>query len=207
MAKLVLHHANPSRSSTIRWMLEEIGAPYEVHRLNLREGDGQKPDFLALNPMGKVPVLEHGGAVISEVSAIATYLADAFPQAKLAPPIGDPRRGPYLKWMFFAPSCLELCILERAFPRKELPPRSSAGFGTVDLTLDVTDAAIAEGKPWLLGDQFTAADIVIGATVRWGTMFKLMPDRPHFADYVKRIEARPAFQRALALDAQEASPQ
>ena len=128
MSKLVLYHANPSRSSTIRWMLEEIGVPYEVRRLNLREGDGQKPAFLAINPMGKVPVIEHGGAVISEVAAIATYLADAFPEAKLAPPIGDPRRGPYLKWMFFGPSCLELCILERAYARRcrRARPRASA---------------------------------------------------------------------------------
>jgi len=202
MAKLAFYHANPSRSATIRWMLEEIGAPYDVHRINLRDGDAQKPEFLALNPMGKVPVIVHDGVAISEVAAIATYLADAFPEAKLAPPIGDPRRGPYLKWMFFGPSCLEPCILETAFPRKESPPRSAAGFGSVDLTLDVTDAAIAAGKPWLLGEQFTAADIIIGATVRWGTLFKMMPERPHFADYVKHIEARPAFKRALALDAQ-----
>lgn len=202
MSKLVLYHATPSRSATIRWLLEEIGQPYEVRKLSLKDGDGQKPEFLALNPMGKVPVIEHDGAVVSEVAAIATYLADAFPEAGLAPKIGDPRRGPYLKWMFFGPTCLEPCILERAFPRKEPPPRSAAGFGTIDLTLDVTDAGIAAGAPWLLGAQFTAADIVIGATVRWGTMFKLIPERPHFADYIKRIEARPAFQRATALDAQ-----
>ena len=202
MTKLVLHHANPSRSSTIRWMLEEIGVPYDLHRMNLRDGDGQKPAFLALNPMGKVPVIEHDGVVVSEVAAIATYLADAFPDAKLAPPIGDPRRGAYLKWMFFGPTCLEPCILEQAYPRKEMPPRSAAGFGSVDLTLDVTDAALAAGKPWLLGEQFTAADIIMGATVRWGTMFKLMPERPHFAAYIRHIEARPAFQRATQLDAQ-----
>lgn len=201
MTKLLLYHANPSRSATIRWMLEEIGVPYEVRRLSLKEGDGQKPDFLSVNPMGKVPVIDHDGVVVSEVAAIATYLADAFPAAKLAPPIGDARRGPYLKGMFFGPTCLEPCIMERAFPRKEMPPRSAAGFGTIDLTLDVTDAAIAAGNPWLLGEQFTAADIVIGATVRWGTLFKMLPERPHFAGYVQRLEARPAFQRAIALDA------
>lgn len=201
MSKLVLYHANPSRSATIRWMLEEIGAPYEVRLMNLKDGDGQKPEFLALNPMGKVPVLVHGDVVVSEVAAIAAYLADAFPQAGLAPPIGDPRRGAYLKWMFFGPSCLEPCILETAFPRKDQPLRSAAGFGTVELTLDVVAKALGEAKPWLVGAQFTAADIVIGTTVRWGTLFKLLPERPQFAPYVARLEARPAFQRAAALDA------
>ena len=119
MADLVLYHAVPSRSATVRWMLEEVGEPYDVHLLKLSEGDQQKPDYLAINPQGKVPALKHKGVVFTEVAAICTYLADAFPNAKLAVPANDPRRGVYLQWLFFGPSCMEPALQDRAFPRKE----------------------------------------------------------------------------------------
>ena len=177
MAKLTLYHAAPSRSSITRWMLEEIGEPYDIVLLSLKKGDNLKPDFLALNPMGKVPVLRHGDVIISESAAIATYLADAFPQARLNVPIGDPRRGSYLKWLFFGPSCLEPAILERAYPRKEPAPRGAAGFANADTVIDVLAKAAGAASPYLLGEQFTAADIIIGSGLRWGTMFKLLPER------------------------------
>ena len=119
MAELTLYHASPSRSSVVMWMLEEVGEPYDVKLIKLSEGDNLKPDYLAINPMGKVPVLKHGDTVITEVAAICTYLADAFPQAKLNVPIGTPRRGVYLKWLFFGPGCLEPAVVDRAAPRKE----------------------------------------------------------------------------------------
>src|SRR4051794_36238290 len=160
MAKLALYHASPSRSSITLWMMEELGQPYDIHLLRLSEGDNQKPDYLAINPMGKVPTLKYGDAIITEVAAICTYLADEFPQAKLNIPIGDPRRGNYLKWLFFAPSCLEPAVIDRAFPRKEEARASAVGWRPLDIVLDVVAKAMKPG-PWLLGDQFTAADVVL----------------------------------------------
>ena len=117
MAKLTLYHDAPSRSSITRWMLEEIGEPYDIHLLSLNKGDNRAPEYLAVNPMGKVPALKHGDVVITEAAAICAYLADEFPRAKLNVPVGDPRRGGYLKWLFFGPSCIEPAIIDRAAPR------------------------------------------------------------------------------------------
>jgi glutathione S-transferase len=199
MAKLTLYHAAPSRSSIVRWMLEEIGEPYELKLLRLSEGDQQKPDYLAINPMGKVPALQHGDVVITESAAICTYLADAFPKAGLSVPIGDPRRGIYLKWLFFGPGCLEPAVIDRAAPRKEEPRRAMLGYGDFDTVMNVLAKAVEKG-PWLMGEQFTAADVIIGANIRWGMIFKLLPERKEFLDYAARIAARPAAQRAEAKD-------
>ena len=204
MANLTLYHASPSRSSIVLWMLEEIGQPYDIKLLRLSEGDNLKPDYLAVNPMGKVPALAHDGTVITEVAAICTYLADAFPDKKLAVPIGTPRRGVYLKWLFFGPGCMEPAVIDRAAPRKEEARRGMLGYGDFDTTMNVVARAVAKG-PWLMGEQFTAADVVIGANIRWGTMFKLIPERKEFADYAARIAARPAAQRAEAKDKEMAA--
>jgi glutathione S-transferase len=198
-AQLTLYHAAPSRSSIVRWSLEEIGEPYDIHLLRLMNGDQLKPDYLAINPMGKVPALKHGDVVITEAAAICTYLADAFPRAGLSVPIGDPRRGIYLKWLFFGPSCVEPAITDCAFPRQEKPRRSTLGYGDFDTVMNVLAKAVAKG-PYLMGEQFTATDVVIGSTMRWGMMFNLLPKRPEFVDYVARLEKRPALQRATALD-------
>jgi glutathione S-transferase len=199
MAKLTLYHASPSRSSIVLWMLEEVGEPYDIHLLSLSKGDQQKPDYLAVNPMGKVPALRHGDTVITEVAAICTYLADEFPKANLSVPIGTARRGIYLKWLFFGPGCFESAVLDRAAPRKEEPRRAMLGYGDFDTTMNVVAKAVEKG-PFLMGEQFTAADVVIGSNVRWGTMFKLVPERPEFAAYSARLAARPAAQRAEARD-------
>jgi glutathione S-transferase len=199
MADLTLYHASPSRSSIVLWMLEELGQPYDVKLIKLSEGDNLKPDYLAINPMGKVPALAHKGTVITEAAAICTYLADEFPQAKLNVPVGTPRRGLYLKWLFFGPGCFEPAVIDRAAPRKEEARRGMLGYGTFETTMDTVAKAIAQG-PWLMGDQFTAADVIIGANIRWGTMFKLVPERPEFSAYAGRIAARPAAQRAEAKD-------
>ena len=116
MPKLTLYHAAPSRSSIVHWMLEEVGEPYDIHLVSFKKGENLKPEYLAVNPMGKVPALRHGDVVITEAAAICTYLADEFPKAKLNVPVGDPRRGVYLKWLFFGPSCVEPAIMERAYP-------------------------------------------------------------------------------------------
>lgn len=195
MADLELYHAVPSRSATVRWMLEEVGEPYDIHLLSLAAGDQNKPDYLAVNPQGKVPALKHKGVVITEVAAICTYLADTFPKANLAIPAGDPRRGTYLQWLFFGPSCLEPAISDRAFPRKEPARAAAVGYRDVEALADILAQAVSKG-PYLMGEQFTAADVVIGAGIRWGTMFKLVPDRPQFKAYVERIASRPAAKRA-----------
>jgi glutathione S-transferase len=199
MAKLTLYHAAPSRSSITRWMLEEVGEPYDIHLLSLSKGDNRAPEYLTVNPMGKVPALKHGDVVVTEAAAICTYLADEFPRAKLNVPIGDPRRGVYLKWLFFGPSCIEPAMTDRAFPRKEEPRRAMLGYGDFDTVIDVLTKAVAKG-PYLMGEQFTAADVIIGSTLRWGTMFKLLPERPEFTAYIGRLAQRPALQRAEAQD-------
>jgi glutathione S-transferase len=199
MAKLTLYHAVPSRSMTARWMLEEVGEPYDVHLLNLAKGENRAADYLAVNPMGKVPALRHGDVVVTETAAICTYLADAFPKAALSVPIGDPRRGIYLKWLFFSPSCIEPAITDRAFPRKEEPRRGTLGYGDLDTTMNVVAKGVAAG-PYLMGEQFTAADVVIGSALRWGLRFKLLPERPEFAAYVGRLGERAALKRADAKD-------
>ena len=199
MSDLTLYHASPSRSSIVLWMLEELGQPFDVKLLKLSEGDNLKPGYLAINPMGKVPALDDRGTVITEVAAICTYLADEFPQAKLNIPVGTPRRGVYLKWLFFGPGCFEPAVVDRAAPRKEEARRAMLGYGTFDTTMDTVAQAIEKG-PWLMGEQFTAADVIIGANIRWGTMFKLLPERPEFTAYAARIAARPAAQRAEAKD-------
>ena len=199
MAKLTLYHAAPSRSSIVRWMLEELGEPYDLHVLSLAKGEQHAPEYLAINPMGKVPALRHGEIVVSEAAAICAYLADEFPQALLNVPVGDPRRGAYFKWLFFSPSCIEPAITDRAFPRQEQPRRGTLGYGDFDTVMDVVAEGVAAG-PYLIGEQFTAADVVLGSTLRWGMMFDLLPKRPEFVAYVSRLEQRPALQRATALD-------
>jgi glutathione S-transferase len=207
MAKLTLYHALRSRSMIARWMLEEVDEPYDVHLLDLQKGESRTPGYLAVNPMGKVPALRHGDAIITEAAAICCYLADAFPEAGLNVPIGDPRRGRYLTWLFFGPGCIEPAVTERAFPRKEPAPHSTLGFGDFDTVMDVVGQATAAASPYLMGERFTAADVVVGSQLRWGMMFKLIPERPEFAAYVARLNARPALMRAVDKDAKLQSGQ
>jgi glutathione S-transferase len=196
--QLTLFHASPSRSSIVHWMLEELGEPYKLEVLNLRAGDQRKPAYLAINPMGKVPTLKDGDVVVSEVAAICCYLADTYPKAKLAPPIGDKRRGDYLKWLFYGPSCLEPAMIDKALNRPPAP-RTTAGWADYDTVIEVLRSAVG-AREYLLGEQFTAADIVIGSGLRWGMLFKMFPELPEFVTYVDRLKARPAMQRQLAKD-------
>jgi glutathione S-transferase len=199
MAQLTLYHAAPSRSSIALWMLEEVGQPYDIHLLSLSKGENRAPEYLAVNPMGKVPALRHGDTVITEAAAICTYLADEFPDAGLNVPVGTPRRGVYLKWLFFGPSCIEPAVTDRVAPRKEEQRRSMLGYGDFDTVMNVVAQAVGKG-PYLMGEQFTAADVVIGSHLRWGTRFKLIPERSEFVDYVGRLADRPAVKSADAKD-------
>ena len=202
---LRLHHAAPSRSSTALWMLEEIGAPYELHVLNMKAGEQRQPAYLAINPMGKVPALEHNGQLITEVGAICLYLADAFPAARLAPAIGAPLRGPYLRWMFFQGNAFEPAIIDRALKRDAGPP-SMLPYGDFDTTIETVAKALSKG-PWFLGDTFSALDVYFGSAIRWTTEFGLLPKLPEFTALIDRIEARPAYLRAKAKDSDIAGRQ
>jgi len=201
MSALTLYHSAPSRSSVALWMLEEVGEPYGIHLLNLKKGDNREAPYLDINPMGKVPALRHGDAIITEVAAICCYLADAFPQAGLNVPIGDAGRGPYLKWLFFGPGTLEPAILDRAFPRAAEAPRAALSYGDFETTMNVVAKAVTPG-PFLMGDKFTGADVVVGSNLRWATLFKLIPKRKEITDYIARFADRPAAKRAQAKDEQ-----
>jgi glutathione S-transferase len=197
-ARLTLYHWAPSRSMTARWMLEEVGQPYDIELIDLSKGAQANPDFLRVNPMGKVPALRHGDTFVTETAAICCYLADAFPEAKLAPAMGDPLRGPYLKWLFFGPSCIEPAITQRSMGWPEAR-RGMLGWGSFDDVVEVLRGAVAHG-PYILGEQFTAADVVIGAGIRWGMEFKLLPELAEFSTYSARLAARPALQRQRKAD-------
>jgi len=199
MAEITLYHAVPSRSMVARWMLEEVGEPYDVHLIDLKAGAQNAPDYRAINPQGKVPAIRYNGVVTTEVAAICCLLADEFPKAKLAVPVGDPRRGPYLQWLFFNPSAIEPAMMDTKFPRNPAPPPTAIGYRDIDALLDLIEAALKD-KAYLMGEQFTAADVVTGSGLRWGMLFGLIPQRPAIADYVKRLEERPAMQRANAAD-------
>lgn len=195
---LTLYHASPSRSSTVLWMLEELGEPFDVHLLELKKGEQKSPAHLAVNPMGKVPALADGDVIVTEAAAICCYLADTYPKNHLAPPVGDLRRGAYLTWLFYGPSCIEPAIIDKALKR-DPGPSATVGYGSYEQVVDVVAAAVSR-NPYILGDQFTAADVVIGSGLRWGMLFKLLPERAEFVAYAKRLEQRPALQRQIAKD-------
>ncbi|MDZ4362116.1 glutathione S-transferase family protein [Brevundimonas sp.] len=200
MAEDIVLYTNPmSRGRIARWMLEEVGQPYETVVLDYAT-TMKAPDFLALNPMGKVPTITHRGVAVSECAAICAYLADAFPQAGLAPALGDPMRGPYLRWMFFAAGPVEAAVTAKSLGL--LAPAEKAGmvgYGTFDAVIDTLETAVTEG-PYILGERFSAADVYVGSQIAWGLQFKSIPERPAFAAYAARITAREAAVRARALD-------
>ncbi len=197
-----LYWAPRSRSFRALWMMEEAGAPYERVLIDIRKGAQNTPAYHAINPMEKVPALTDGDAALAESAAICAYVADRVPAAGLAPPIGDPKRGRYLHWLFFAAGCIEAAYTEKV--TKASPTTFSAGWGSFDRVIGVIEEAVATG-PWLLGERFSAADVMVGADVYYGIdIFKVVEPRPALTAYVARCVARPAFQRALAIDAAEA---
>ena len=194
-----LYWSPRTRSFSALWMMEETGQRYESVLTDIATGAQKKPEFLAINPMGKVPALQDGEATLAEQAAICAYVAKRYPDAKLAPPLGDARRAKYLYWLFFAPGCIEPAILQIATKVQISPVQ--AGWGEAKQVFDVLERAVDKG-PWLLGEQFTAADVMIGsnlhAVIR---MFKMVPSRPAFDRYLDACGARPAFQRASQLAA------
>ena len=203
---LVHYHAPNTRSAAIRWLFEELGnPPHELKVLNFKKAEHKSPAYLAINPMGKVPAIVHGKTVITEAAAIAMYLADLFPEKGLAPKIGDPERGTYLRWSVFHQAAVEPAICDRALKREQ-GPTGMLPYGTYDETIEALAGALAKG-PYILGETFSAADIVVGSGVRWMLMFKLLPERPEFTGYAARLAERPALQRAIAKDAELAAAQ
>ncbi|HVC61598.1 MAG TPA: glutathione S-transferase family protein [Acetobacteraceae bacterium] len=196
----LVFYTNPaSRGRTIRWMLEEVGQPYRTEVLDYA-GTMKAPEYLAINPMGKVPALRHGDTVVTESPAICAYLADAFPAAGLAPPAGDPLRGPYYRWLFFAAGPLEAAWTNQALGFAVPPERERmVGYGSLAAVLHTLEGAVAQG-PYLAGDGFTAADVYVGSQLGFGLMFGMIEKRPAFVDYVARLTARPAAQRAKQID-------
>jgi glutathione S-transferase len=201
--RVTLFHSPNTRSSGTLTLLEEIGAPYDLHVLNMTAGEQRQPAYVAINPMGKVPALKHGDALITEQVAIYLYLADLFPEAKLAPPIGDPLRGPYLRWMVFYAACFEPAVIDRALKR-DPGQQAMSTYGDFDTMLGTLTAQLAKG-PYILGDRFSAADVLWGTALGWTTQFKLVPERPEIMAYVERIGGRPAVARARAKDAELAA--
>lgn len=199
MAEQIIFYTNPmSRGRIIRWMLEEVGQPYEARVLSW--GENRSPAYLAVNPMGKVPAIVHGDTVVTECAAICAYLADAFPQAGLAPPVGSMARGSYYRWLFFGAGPLEHAVSSKAVgwePNEE--QRGMLGFGRLADVLDTLEGAVAD-REFLAGDRFTAADLYIASHLSWGMGFGTIEKRPAFERYIAGKVDRPAALRADEID-------
>ena len=188
-----------SRGRIARWMLEEVGQPY--HTEIIEYGPPMKgPDYRAVNPMGKVPALKHGETIVTECAAICAYLADAFPETKLAPPPGDKARGAYFRWMFYGAGPVESAITNKSMGfviPDDLKGRS--GYGSLAEVIDTLENAVS-AHPYLAGDHFSAADVYLGSQIGWGMMFGNIERRPAFERYTARIMQRPAAVKARAID-------
>ena len=189
-----LYWAPKSRSMTALWLMEETGKPYERVLIDITKGAQSDPSYRAINPMAKVPALQDGDATLAEAAAICAYVAERYPDANLAPPLGDPLRAKYLYWLFFAPGCMEPAMVQVA--TKMEMPSVAAGWGEAARVFDVLDKALEKG-PWILGETFSAADIIVGSGLNFAIkLFKMVPSRPSFDRYIEACSARPAFQRA-----------
>lgn len=203
--RFTFFHAPNTRSTGVLTLLEELGCDYDLHVLNLKNGEQRKPEYLAINPMGKVPAIRHGDAVVTEQPAVYLYLADLFPEAGLAPAMGDPLRGPYLRWLVFYGSSFEPAVIDRSQQRAPAPMATSP-YGDYDTMLGALTGQLARG-PYLFGDRFTAADVLWGVALAWTTAFKLVPALPPIQSYVERVNGRPAVARAREKDARLAEAQ
>ena len=197
---ITLFHSPNTRSSGVLTLLEELGAPFELKVLNMKAGEQRQPAYLAVNPLGKVPAILDGDALVTEQVAIYIHLADLFPQAGLAPPIGDPHRGSYLRWMVFYAACYEPALIDKYQNHEPASPMESP-YGSFDAMLGVVEEQLSRA-PYLLGETLSAADILWGTALSWGMKFGLVPEKPVFVDYSNRIMERPAPQRVLARDAE-----
>ena len=197
MSNEVVFYSSPmSRGRIVHWMLEEVGAPYRFEVVNLETRDQKKPEYLAMNLMGKVPTIVHRGTVVSECGAICAYLADAFPAARLAPPLDSPARGTYYRWMFFGGSCFEPAIIDRMLSRPAGSKPGAIGYGCYEDAIETLARALSPG-PYILGKEFSAADVYIASQVAFGMMTKSLEPRPVFQEYNGRLQQRPAYKRFM----------
>lgn len=201
MSVLTLYFAPRSRGFTALWLLEELGVPYHLESFDLNAERHKQPDYLALNPMGKVPLVLDGGIPVSETGAIAIYLSDKYRTTPLSPALDAPERAAFLRWVLFSSGVMEPAYGEKFF--KWTVPARSVAWGSFDDMMRVLTDGLSPG-PYLLGDTFSAADVVVGATARFGVMFGVIPKDGPVAAYVTRLTERPAFQRAAAIEACEA---
>ena len=201
---LTFYHAPQTRATGVRILLEELGASYEMSVLNRKRNDQRSRDFLAINPLGKVPAIDHDGAIVTEQVAIYTYLADAFPARGLAPTIGDALRGPYLRWLAFYGSSFEPALVDKHMGRSpdgdDPGQRAMSPYGSYDAVIETLAQQLAAG-PFLFGERFTAADILWGTAIGWTMMFKLLPERPEFTSYAGRIAGRASVRKVTDEDA------
>ncbi|RVT95468.1 glutathione S-transferase family protein [Rhodovarius crocodyli] len=201
--RFLLHHSPRSRSERALWLLEEAGASYELIRHDLEKGTNKAPDFLRLNPLGKLPVLVDRGpdgswqSVVTESLAICGYIADALPEAGLAPAIGTPERAAYASWLAYGATVLEPAFADAVFPRAAAAPARALGWPPLDAVLAQLEAALTPG-PYLLGDRFTAADVMVGSMLQWGVGWGKIAPTPAIARTLAALEARPALARARA---------
>ena len=195
---ITLFHAPRTRSSSVLALLEELGAPYTLQVMHRGKNEHRAPAFLALNPLGKVPTLQDGSAIITEQVAIFLHLADLFPAAGLAPALGDQLRGPYLRWMVFYAAAFEPALVDKARGH-EPGTRAMSPYGSYEEVIDLLSAALQPG-PYLLGSTFSAADILWAGAMGWTMHFKLLPPRPEFIRYAAQIAERPAIKRAREKD-------
>jgi glutathione S-transferase len=195
---LLIYHSPQSRSTAALTLLEELGAPYQLQLLNMKAGEQRQSAYLAVNPLGKVPAIRHRGELITEQVAIFIYLADLFPEAGLAPLVGDDLRGPYLRWLVYYAACYEPALTDKAMKR-DPAPLSMSPYGDFDTMLGALIDRLWNA-PYLLGDVFSAADLLWGMALQWGTMFKMIPENRTIADYVERVSARPSVTKTAALD-------
>lgn len=197
--KITLFYAPHTRAGATLQLLEELGAPYELRLIDFKAGEHRQPPFLAINPMGKLPTIRHGDAIVTEQVAIFLYLADLFPESQLAPALGDPLRGPYLRWMVFYAASFEPAMVDKSMGRDGGPP-SRSPYGDYDTVLKTVLDQLGR-RPYMLGERMTAADILWGSALTFMTMFKMMPETPVVTAYVQRMGARPSVARARAKDA------
>jgi glutathione S-transferase len=196
--RITLYYSPQTRATGTRVLLEELGAPYDLHVLNMKAGEQRQPAYLAVNPLGKVPAIRHGEALVTEQVAIYIYLADLFPQAGLTPALDDPRRGPYLRWIAYYGASFEPALIDK-FMNHPPAPVTQSPYADYDSMLGALEAQLSEG-PYLFGDRITAADILWGVAFNWTMMFGLVPKKDAFVRYAERISSRPAFQRINAAD-------
>ncbi|CCE07882.1 glutathione S-transferase [Bradyrhizobium sp. STM 3843] len=200
--RITLYYAPQTRATGTRVLLEELGAPYDLHVLNMKAGEQRQPAYLAVNPLGKVPAVSHRGQLVTEQVAVYIYLADLFPEAGLTPALDDPLRGPYLRWIAYYGSSFEPALIDRFMQRTPAPVTQSP-YADYDTMLGALEAQLAKGLaegPYLFGERMTAADVLWGTAFSWTLMFGLVPKRDVFVSYAERMTARPAFQRVKAAD-------